>query len=168
MNSFKSWNLPPRPLIPWNRQAPFAHYAGWCASTTYEGWLVGGALRNRMGRDLTVPCIVCKHLGLCFPSVFAVQWQREYSQASCNGLTWHFTGQNGQGLDRSIIHKNQGLIKYLPCRPGDMRRRLVWKRTELAESSCPAGSGQWLVEDGQRRKEGGGPEWWGGLQDALL
>jgi hypothetical protein len=36
-----------------------------------------------------------------------------------------------------------------------MRRRLVWKRTELAESSCPAGGGQWLVEDGQRGKEGG-------------
>jgi hypothetical protein len=34
------------------------------------GWIVGGALRNRMGRDLTVPCIVCKHVGLCFPSVF--------------------------------------------------------------------------------------------------
>jgi hypothetical protein len=84
------------------------------------------------------------------------------------GSPGHFTWQNGQGLDRSIIHKNQGLIKYLPLPPcWHEKDDWVWKRTELAESSCPAGSGQWLVEDGQRGKEGGGPEWWAGLQDAL-
>jgi hypothetical protein len=139
-------------LIPWNRQAPLAHYAGWCASpSTRLAHRQHIMQQNGQWLDCSMHSMQTLGSMLSFGMLIC-----------CNGLTWHFTGQNGRRLDRSILHKNQGWLNTYPAALLTWERRLVWKRTELAESSCPAWSGQWLVEDGQQGNEGGVPEWWGG------